>query len=86
MLFLLAHLALYLLCQAEHLAWCLRSFAENDGVEKSIVRFEAPGFRLDERRLAHHRPYPFADEKDSLSDIGLAVAEIRPQSKINLMR
>ncbi len=46
--FLASHVALNLLCQSKHLAWCPFRLAEDDGVEKFVGRLKSPRLRLDE--------------------------------------
>ena len=66
----LAQLPFYLLCHREHLARCEGGLAEDGGVEELVGRLEAPGLRLDERRLAHHRAYTVANQPMASDSIG----------------
>ena len=80
-----SQVTLYLLCQLEHLAWCLVGQAADGRIEEPVVRLEAPGLCLDEGRLAHHLAYPLVNETDGLFQLLFPVAQIATQAQIHLM-
>lgn len=75
-----SHVAFNLLCQQEHLAWCLGRFAEDDGIQELVLRFKTPRFRLDKRRLAGDVPHSVVDQADGSFQVLSAIAQIRAQS------
>ena len=80
-----SQVTLYLLRQLEHLAWGLVGQAADGRIEELVFRLEAPGLRLDERRLSHHPAHPFVYETDGLSQLLFPVAQIATQAQIHLM-
>jgi hypothetical protein len=68
-----SHVALYLLGEQEHLAWCPLSLTKHDGIQKLVLRLKSPGFRLDERRLANDRSHAFSYQTDGSFQVPAAV-------------
>jgi hypothetical protein len=50
-----------------------------------MVRLEAPGLRLDERRLSDNLSYPLVDQPDGLAEVFLALAKVGAQTEVHLM-
>ena len=80
-----AQVALNLLRETQYLARLLLRQTEHSSIHERMVRLEAPGLRLDERRLSDNLAYPLVDQPDGLAEVFLALAKVGAQTEVHLM-
>ena len=71
--------SLYLLGDLEHLTRQELCLAVDGAVEELVARQEAPGFSLDDRRLADDWPYPLAYQLYGLRQLRRPVTLVTPR-------
>jgi hypothetical protein len=80
-----AQVALNLLGETQYLARCLLRQTEHRSIHERMVRLEAPGLRLDERRLSDNLSYPLVDQPDGLAEVFFTLAKVGAQTEVHLM-
>lgn len=81
-----SQVALYLLCGTKHLAGREPGTDKGAGVEKQMVALKAPRLCFQEARHALHRAHTLAKQGESGQKDLPAVAQIRAEGQIDLMR
>jgi hypothetical protein len=58
---------------------------QQDGIEETVFRLEAPWLTLNKRGYANDLPHPFIYHANGSLHQGITISKIRPQPKIDVM-